>query len=526
MNTNPESDPQPLFEEVGELMEALRDGTIEDAQVARLDQILAEHPEALDHFVDRAWLRSDLEFKLGRRPAAPAELEKLAAPRRRSWKPLLGMGAAAAVLLAALLALTAKSRRDDAPNLSYEGCAVLARALDAKWEGPAPAPSPGSVLPKGRLALSSGSIQVEFFSGARVILEGPADFELVSTNEGYCRHGKLRAFVPPQAEGFTVRSAAIRLVDRGTEFGLRLDRSGDAEVHVFQGRVELHLPASSQDLSVGKAVRIDSAGAALAIPADPEAFLTLSELNLRSAEEAKGRYERWGTASDRLRRDSRVALYYSFEDAPSWSRELRCQRAERSPLDGAIIGARWTEGRWLGKKALEFKCPGDRVRFQDAGEYESLTLMTWVRVDGLDRPYSGLMMTDGWISGSVHWQITEKGLLKLGIHGEKQTFDYDTTVVFEPAQLGRWVHLCTVYDRQAREVVHYVDGRLIRRIPLRFDTVLRLGNVELGNWGVPLQGNIYAIRSLNGRMDEFALFGKALREEEVRELYQVGAPAP
>jgi hypothetical protein len=43
---------------------------------------------------------------------------------------------------------------------------------------------------------------------------------------------------------------------------------------------------------------------------------------------------------------------------------------------------------------------------------------------------------------------------------------------------------------------------------------------------VPLQGNIYAIRNLNGRMDEFTLFGKALREEEVRELYQVGAPAP
>jgi hypothetical protein len=88
------------------------------------------------------------------------------------------------------------------------------------------------------------------------------------------------------------------------------------------------------------------------------------------------------------------------------------------------------------------------------------------------------------------------------------------------------VHLCTVYDRQAREVVHYMDGRLVNRIPLRFDTVLRLGNVELGNWGVPLHGTIYEVRGLNGRMDEFAVFGKPLREEEIRELYQVGAPAP
>jgi hypothetical protein len=503
-----------MNEELGKLMEALRDGTLEDAEVARLDQLLAEEPGALDAFVERAWLQSDLRHQLGTLPAAPP-----LPARRRFWKPL---AAAAALLAAGLLVLATRS---EPVNPSYEGCAVLSRALEPRWDA-GTGPAIGSLLPRGRLALASGSIQVEFFSGARVILEGPADFELVSSNEGVCRYGKLRAFVPPQAQGFTVRTSTLRLVDRGTEFGLRQDRGGDAELHVFQGRVELQSAGTSQELGVGKALRIDAAGAARAIAADPEAFLTLSELNLRSAEEAKDRYARWGTASDRLRRDPRVVLYYSFEDAPSWSRELRCQRPERSPLDGAIIGARWAEGRWAGKKALEFKCPGDRVRFQDAGEYLSLTLMTWVRVDGIDRPFNGLMLTDGWISGSVHWQITNKGLLKLGIHGDRQMFDYDTPVVFSPSQLGRWVHLCTVYDRVSGEVIHYMDGRLICRIPLRFDTVLRLGNVELGNWGVPLHGNIYEVRGLNGRMDEFAVFSKPLGEQEVRELYEVGAPAP
>jgi hypothetical protein len=423
------------IEEVSELMDALRDGSIEDAQVARLDQLLAEHPEALDYFADRARLQADLQFKMGARPAA------VSGGRRRVWKPI---AAAAAVLVAGVLLLTSRSRTEEPAAPSYEGCAVLTRVLEPKWEGAAAGPAVGSLLPRRRLSLASGSIQVEFFSGARVILEGPADFELVSTNEGFCRFGKLRAFVPPQAEGFTVRTSTLQLVDRGTEFGLRLDRGGDAELHVFQGRVEVRAPGATRDVAGGKAVRLDPAGAAQAISADPEAFLTLSELNLRSTEEAKDRYARWGSTSDRLRQDPRVALYYSFEDAPSWSRELRCQRPERSPLDGAIIGARWAEGRWAGKKALEFKCPGDRVRFQDAGEYESLTLMTWVRVDAIDRPFNGLMLTDGWTSGSVHWQITRKGELKLGIHGEKQAFDYDTPTVFVPSQLGRWIHLCTV----------------------------------------------------------------------------------
>ncbi|HLY10163.1 MAG TPA: LamG-like jellyroll fold domain-containing protein [Planctomycetota bacterium] len=505
------------FDELGELMEALRDGTIEDGQVARLDQLLAEHPEAVDYFVDRAWLRAELDEKLGGSPAL-----RLPAPARRPHRRLpAGLAVAAALALAALLAVFGRATRSET---TYEGCAILTKSFETRWEGSGPAV--GSVLPKGRLAFESGVIQVEFFSGARVILEGPADFELVSTNEGLCRHGKLRAFVPPQAQGFTVRTAGIQLVDRGTEFGLRLDRSGDAEVHVFQGRVEIHSRGARSDLAVGRALRIDPAGVVRPIDANPQAFVTLSDLTLRSAEEAKARLARWGGASERLRQDPRIAVYYSFEDAPEWSRELRSQRPERSPLDGAIIGCRWAEGRWPGKKALEFRGPGDRVRFQDAGEYESLTLMTWVRVDSLDRPFSGLMLTDGWTSGSVHWQITQHGTLRLGIHGDKQSNDYDTPVLFTPGQFGRWIHLCTVYNRDAREVLHYVDGRLANRLALKFDTQLRLGAVELGNWGVPLQGNVYAVRNLNGRMDEFALFGKALGADEIRELYSVGAPAP
>ncbi|HZE96685.1 MAG TPA: LamG-like jellyroll fold domain-containing protein [Planctomycetota bacterium] len=505
-------------DELGELMEALRDGTIEDAQIARLDQLLAESPGAVDYFVERAWLRSDLDTKLG---SVAAPLLPIAR-RRPSRRFMVGLAAAASLLAA--VSATLLLRPSHPATLSYEGVAVLTRALETTWEGTGPAV--GSVLPQGRLALRSGLIQVEFFSGARVILEGPADFELVSANEGRFRHGRLRAVVPPQAQGFTVRTDGMTVVDRGTEFGFRLDHAGDAEVHVFQGRVEIDAKGVKTELPVGRALRVSRDGVAQTVASDPEAFVTVSDLSLRSAEEARSRFALWGGASERLRQDPRVAVYYSFADAPDWSRELRSQRAERSPLDGAIIGCRWAEGRWSGKKALEFKCPGDRVRFQDAGEYESLTLMSWVRVDALDRPFSGLMLTDGWTSGSVHWQITQSGTLRLGIHGDKQYNDYDAPAVFAPAQLGRWIHLCTVYDRDAREVTHYIDGRPVRRLPLKFDTQLRLGAAELGNWGVPMQGNVYAVRNLNGRMDEFALFGKALRAEEIAGLYAVGAPAP
>ena len=501
-------------EELDDLMRALREGTIEDAQVARLDQILAEDPEALDRFADLARLRADLEFALGGRAAA--------VPPAATRKPLLPYALAAAGLLAiaSLLVLSSRSQPPDA-GPSYDGCAVLARTLDARWEGAAPAA--GAILPKGRLALASGWVQIEFFSGARVILEGPADFEILSSNEAQCRYGKVRATVPPQAEGFAIRTEGLRLVDRGTEFGLRVDRGGEKEVHVFQGKVELHKGGAPKDLAVGEAVRIDPAGSSRAIPPDPRAFVTPSELDHRSVEEAQGRFARWRASSDRVRRDPRVALYCSFEDQEPWARELRTQRPE---LNGAVIGCRSSEGRWPEKKALEFKGPGDRVRFKDAGRYESITLAAWVRVDGLDRAFSGLMLTDGWTTGSVHWQIHQSGLLRLGIHGDRVSKDYDSPVVFDAARLGRWVHLATVYDRDARAVTHFVDGREVKTIPLKFDTTLVLGSAELGNWGAPIPGSTstYSIRNLNGRMDEFALFGKPLSAKEIGELHAVGAP--
>ncbi len=505
-------------EELGELSEALRDGTIEDAQVARLDQILAESPEALEQFVDLALLRADLDAKLGGR--APSAL---LVPRRARRRWAVAGAAAAAVALAASALLIRSTPSPEVP-LRYEGCAVLARALDARWEG-TPA-AVGSALPMGVLALKSGVIQVEFFSGARVILEGPAELELVSTNEAKCTQGKLRAFVPPHAHGFTILTPASKVVDRGTEFGLRVDPRAGSEVHVFQGNVDVNSGNQWQGVSAGEALRVDAAGRTQPIAVSPEAFVTVSDLNVRSSEEARSRFARWGDLSERLRRDPRVAVYYSFSDAPEWTRELRSQKAGRSPLDGSIIGCRWAEGRWTGKKSLEFKGPGDRVRFQHEGEYGSITLMTWVRVDALDRPFSGLMLTDGWTAGSVHWQITQSGALRLGIHGEKQWTDYDAPGIFAPGRFGRWVHLCTVYDREAREVVHYVDGLPARRLPLKFDSRLQIWNAELGNWGVPVQGTIYEIRNLNGRMDEFALFGQALGAAEIAELYAAGAPAP
>ena len=100
--------------------------------------------------------------------------------------------------------------------------------------------SPGAQLAQGRLIeLSSGSaIELAYASGARVILQGPGEFELHSPERVGMQHGRISVVVPPLAKGFTVSTAEADFIDHGTEFALTLDKEGHGEVIVLDGLIE------------------------------------------------------------------------------------------------------------------------------------------------------------------------------------------------------------------------------------------------------------------------------------------------
>ena len=86
------------------------------------------------------------------------------------------------------------------------------------------------------------------------------------------------------------------------------------------------------------------------------------------------------------------------------------------------------------------------------------------------------------------------------------------------------MHLASVFDPEERYVAHYVNGEEIAReaIPDKFFVDrLHIGNAEIGNWGEPHREDPeFAIRNLNGRMDELAIFRVALDAEEIAELHR------
>src|SRR5262249_10195453 len=143
-----------------------------------------------------------------REVSAPASVRRLpgAKPRRRFlWQAAAGLGALAAGVLLTL-ALWPRPRayvQQVVPEAepSDNTVAVLLQAPGAVWEGKDVSPQAGGPLAPGWLRLKSGLAQIEFYSGATVFLEGPAELRLISRSEAYCARGRLRAVVPPQAPG-------------------------------------------------------------------------------------------------------------------------------------------------------------------------------------------------------------------------------------------------------------------------------------------------------------------------------------
>ena len=125
--------------------------------------------------------------------------------------------------------------------------AQLTQTEDAVWGGERRTLWSGDKLLAGDLHLQSGRARINFEGGADIILEGPAVFTLEDRSRGYLKSGRLSARVPQQAIGFSVGTPTGDVIDRGTEFGVAVATGGDLEVHVFQGRVELHNTAGSGD---------------------------------------------------------------------------------------------------------------------------------------------------------------------------------------------------------------------------------------------------------------------------------------
>lgn len=500
---------------------------------------------------DRAFVESVRMRMIGRPESGDflGRFRRLPVPpvaRPRPWGRRM---ATTAAMVAAVLAIVWATRDRWAPRpaaplidratsvaaLSEPTAAVLTRMVDARWEPPGEAIDEGAALAAGHLRLRSGLVQLEFLSGAVVILEGPCDFELLSALRAICHHGKVRAHVPPAASGFTIATLDVEAIDLGTEFVVDVDDHGEGKVQVVEGAVRVHGSREgsplreARTLAAGQGIAFGPGGRLRNLEGQPTGFVDRSGLLRLEAEHRRRRYQAWLDHSRSLRNDPAMVLYFAFEEPHTWERTVRNLSDSGSVgiRDGAVVGCLWCPGRWPEKSALEFKRTEDRVRINVPGEFDQLSLAAWVRVEGLNRWLSALMLTDDWDLGEAHWQITSGGELILGVAlpNSRDRDGLRSPPILGPKDLGRWVHLASTYNRRTNRIVHYCDGRRVAEGPLRVPTALRIGPACVGNWQAAPGDIEKPFRSLNGRIDEFAILRRTLTDDEVKRMYELGKPS-
>ena len=425
------------------------------------------------------------------------------------------------------------------------GHATLRRAVSLKWPQGAVRRLEGDVLPNGIFAFEEGVAEIDFFCGATVIVEGPAKLDIESDWSVQVTRGRLRANVPPAAQGFVVKAADSEIIDLGTEFALEVGEES-VRVAVIDGEVKLRGGQhDGKHLTTGE-------GASLKGTANDKQLVdqlsTIAEFDQRRRQAQSERFQQWKSVSQRLESDKRLIAYFPISAGFS-GRSVPNKAAAAMAFDGQLVGPVEREQGRLGPKStgLDFDRPGSRVRTKVDGEFQAFTFVCWVRIDGLDHRYNALFMGDSYDNGEPHWQIRDDGRLMFSVMvddtQEIQHFSeidqkmvsqaglhrvYYTPPFWDSSKSGHWFHLAAVYDPAGRRVKQYVNGDIVanQEIADKFHIQrLRIGAAELGNWGQPFRKSPwFAVRNLNGTMDELAIFDAALGDDEIRQLYEEGKP--
>jgi len=222
-------------DEIVELLANLTDSHLKPEQQDRLNQLITDDPQVRDFYIDYIRVHAMLIWRHGSVPAldvpmdAPTEL----LPRTKkssSWALSIALGLS--ILVAAFAGLYFVT-------IGQESTAITMHNNDTQWRGG------GSPLRGGQLIIGDGNLTAGFFqvklpTGVVIAMQGPADFYWPGGNEFNLDHGRVKVYVPPEATGFILKAPRIQIVDLGTEFGAAVHKSGDVEVHVFQGEVMLN----------------------------------------------------------------------------------------------------------------------------------------------------------------------------------------------------------------------------------------------------------------------------------------------
>jgi hypothetical protein len=522
---NDKQQQRPEFER---LLSQLSDGRLNDVDVRRLAALLELDPALRRQYLDYCQMHALLRSEHGLLTAWSATSDEHQANDEAdsSWihwsnrRFPLRLAAAAAFVAVAVGLSFLNANRQQRPFRGAE-TATLTKAVGAQFAFGLNAGSPlveGTQLRQGVYELLQGLIEIEYRSGAVLVVRAPATFDLVDEACVRLEDGQLAAHVPKEAIGFRIESPGATVIDLGTDFAVQAIKDKESEVHVFNGEVLVDLhgekgrSADLLRLVTGKAARVDYlTGMPSGIDLDNQQFL-------RTLREDDSSYEDAVLALD-------PAVYYRMEPSGDGTQlaDASANGANARIHFGRATTPLWTSGRVGAALALGGPSQGT---YAAASEYrqaegEELSGVAWVFARSRPR----------WASIAKNWAggDDDRGQFHFGLYddvGELEVHMVDNqgkeVVVRDeiPLPLNQWHHVAFVADGE--ELRLYRNGVQVASKPyhsLHRDP--RIKALAIGT-KLNLAGDAPEEHDFNmwdGRLDELALFNRALTHEQVQSLF-------
>ncbi|PQO36356.1 hypothetical protein DTL21_10695 [Bremerella cremea] len=131
-------------------------------------------------------------------------------------------------------------QEDPQPAIVAQPVMQLAQLARGRFFGEAQSPAAGDALQLNHdYALAEGSVQLRSQTGAEMIVQAPAVFNVQSAERVLLKMGTCSVYAPDGAEGFQVLTPKAVVVDKGTRFSIHVNETGEADVEVIEGAAEL-----------------------------------------------------------------------------------------------------------------------------------------------------------------------------------------------------------------------------------------------------------------------------------------------
>jgi hypothetical protein len=415
-----------------------------------------------------------------------------------------------------------------------------------------PPPSNSAHVPLGRkYKLDSGLMEITYDTGAKVILQGPAMFEVESASGGFLTVGRLTAkiekregrrekgelLINPKSPSplFAVRTPTAVVTDLGTEFGVDVDKSGTTMSHVFRGTVKMQL---APDVA-------ESSEQAVILGQNESAFVKRNDGQPPAIHRGNGKnagYVRVMPPSKRVTESAAYAelvqslhpaVYFRMESPKPDREKLKVKDSASGVFPGDLhlaneFGQPWVSGRF--GESLYFRGPdvGDHIIVPDypKAQRDQLTVSVWVMAETL--AYNA-MIAANW-GGSNHPEPNITGQFHFGLSGQDGDLAVQMTQhdgewmniregASKPLPTGVWQHVAFVADgktvRLYRNGVEVASSPSLGIIPSPPMQSLAIG-CKTEDTGKETSPNIPSF--WHGRIDELAVFNAALSPEAIRRL--------